>query len=519
MNQTLPPPPRPTTARTLRFIGWIALVLVLLPGQLLWLWSLRGANLLTHESTLIWGQVIIGSATVALLALLKTTPANALRLSPRTSAALVIAGTILLQASAVFLLAPVLSDDIFRYRIDGRMWLAQSSPYATSPEHFLATHPHDPADELVPYRDWRTVYPPVSQAVFAAARWLDDALTNSPPHATTTMSTDHRPWRIRATDPAVVRQTLTFRALFALFAIGSTILLIRILIGAGDSAWWAAVLAWNPLLTLETGGMGHQDAIGLFLLLLMIYAARTRHYRAAAVALALACGVKPVAALLLPFLWRQTHEEHSFRAGRRMLLVFAIALALVFLPLAWQHGWTGWRQSLTHFGHSWEANGYLYESFKSLFGEGDQGRQMERAKDAARLLTFLAVLAMGLFLWQSRARLPEAGYWLFMVLLLCAPVAYPWYLIWVLAFIPLLRGPQGYAGLVWAATAAISYTLWRDATWIWSVRPTWLTAEYLPVLCVLTIEAIRLARIVPMRRILHQQTSIHFSSGTPPALP
>ena len=34
---------------------------------------------------------------------------------------------------------------------------------------------------------------------------------------------------------------------------------------------------------------------------------------------------------------------------------------------------------------------------------------MERAKDAARLIAILAVLAMGLFLWQSRARLPEAG--------------------------------------------------------------------------------------------------------------
>jgi hypothetical protein len=101
--------------------------------------------------------------------------------------------------------------------------------------------------------------------------------------------------------------------------------------------------------------------------------------------------------------------------------------------------------------------------------------------------------------------LAEAGYWLFMVLLLCAPVVYPWYLIWILAFVPLLRGPQGFAGLVWAATAAMSYTLWRDATWIWSVHPAWLTAQYLPVLCVIAIEVARLARVVPMRRILHQQ--------------
>jgi hypothetical protein len=505
-----PPPPitrRPSAARTVRLAAWVALVIVLLPGQFCWLWALRGSNLLNHESTLIYGQLILGAAAVALLALLKTTPADALRLSPRASAAIVIVGSILLQAFAVRLLTPVLSDDIFRYRMDGRMWRAGVSPYATSPEQFLTDHASDSADALIPYRDWRTIYPPVSQAVFATARFLDDAFFRSGHGAGYPGAADPRSWRIRATDPAVLRHTLVFRAAFAAFAIGAIVLLVRMLTRAGDSAWWAAILGWNPLLTLETGGMGHQDSLGLFLLLLMIFAARARHFRAAAVALALACGVKPVAALLLPFLWRQTHEEHSFRAGRRMLLVFAIALAVVFLPLAAQHGWTGWRQSLAHFGHSWEANGYLYESFKSLFGEGDQGRQMERAKDAARLIAFLAVLAMGLFLWQSRARLPEAGYWLFMVLLLCAPVAYPWYLIWVIAFIPLLRGPQGYAGLVWAATAAMSYTLWRNADWIWSVPPNWLTAQYLPVLCVLAIEAVRLARVVPMRRVINPQTT------------
>jgi hypothetical protein len=87
-------------------------------------------------------------------------------------------------------------------------------------------------------------------------------------------------------------------------------------------------------------------------------------------------------------------------------------------------------------------------------------------------------------------------------LLLFAPVVYPWYLLWPIAFVPLLRGPQGLAGLVWAATAGLSYSLWRDAGWIWSVRPGWLVAEYLPVLVVLAVEGMRLARLVPMGRVV-----------------
>jgi len=263
------------------------------------------------------------------------------------------------------------------------------------------------------------------------------------------------------------------------------------------------VFAWNPLLTLEAGGMGHQDVLGVLLLVLTVYATRTHHFRAAAVALALACGVKPIAALLLPFLWRQAHEEESFRAGRRVLVTFAVAVGAAFAPaLAWQHGWPAWRDSLAQFSRSWEANGLVYEGIKALFGDGDAGRQMERAKDAARLIGFLVVLGLGLFLWQSRARLAEAGYWLLMLLLLCAPVVYPWYLLWPVVFVPLVRGPQGLAALVWAATAGLSYTLWRDAAWIWSVRPGWLVAEYLPVLVVLAVEGMRLARRVPMGRVV-----------------
>jgi hypothetical protein len=483
-----------------RLLLWIALVILLLPGQILWLWTLRGRRLLDSDQSLIWGQLTLGLAAAALLALLKTTRPDSIRLPARSSGVIVIGGTLLLQLFAILWLAPVLSDDLFRYRLDGRMWLSRTSPYSTPPEVFLKDHPPDPADALVPYRDWRTVYPPVSQAFFTLARWIDDRLFSpgaSPPKLGSTTA-----WRTRATEPDVLRRTRVIRALFALIAVAAVAVIVTILRASGESPWWAAVLGWNPLVTLEVGGMGHQDALGALLLALTILAARRRHFRAAAVALALACGVKPVAALLLPFLWRQAHEEDSFRAGRRMLLVFAVTLAVAFSPLAFRHGLSGWRQTLLHFGHRWEANGFFYESFRALFGAGDQGRQMERAKDAARLLALLAILSIGLFLWQSRARLAEAGYWLFLVLLLCAPVAYPWYLIWILTMIPLLRGPQGYAGLVWAATAAMSYTLWRDAHWIWSVRPKWLTAEYLPVLIVMALEAVRLARLVPLRRTL-----------------
>jgi hypothetical protein len=489
----------------LRLAAWVLLVLLLMPGQLVWLCLLRDGRLLAGESTLVWGQLVLGAAAAAMLALLRTTPPDAIRLTPRAGVAGVVGGTLLLQAAAVALLAPALSDDVSRYRVDGRMWLDGVSPYATAPQDYFAGRTPDPVDSLLRYQDWRSIYPPVSQLVFAAARWVDDRVVAPP----TTPATRPRAgaavappgWRDRVLDGDVRRRTTVFRATFALLAVAAVALMAAALRRAGESPWHAALLGWNPLLTLEVGGMGHQDAIGVFLLAVTLAAAASRHFKGSAVALALACAVKPHAALLLPFLWRQAHEQRSFRAGRRVVLVFLATLAVAFVPaLLYRGGFAGWSASLSHFARSWEANGLVYESFKSLFGDGDAGRQMERAKDAARLFGLLVALGMGLLLWQSRATLAEAGYWLFVLLMLFAPVVYPWYLAWVLVFVPLVRGSQGFAALTWSATAAMSYTIWRDAAWIWSVPPRWLVAEYLPVLCVLAIEVLRLARVVPLGR-------------------
>jgi hypothetical protein len=478
-------------SRAVRLCAWVLLVGVLLGGQVVWLYALRGPALLAREAVLIWGQVVLAAAALGMLGLLKTTPGDAIRLSGRVSAWVIVGGTVMLQATAVVLLAPLLSDDLSRYRLDGRMWTCGVSPYSTTPEEF-AYPLTDPLDAMVPYRDWHTIYPPVSQAVFAGARWLDNAIN---PPGKKWLSASPGSWRAGVLEPEALRRTRVFRGVFALFAVGAVIVLVRALGKAGQSVWYAAVLGWNPLFTLESGAMGHQDAIGLFFVAAALAAVASRHFNRAGAALALACGVKPLAVLLLPFLWRQTHEEHDFRAGRKMVLLFGATFAVVYIPaLLVQNGWVGWRQTVGQFSRSWEANGLFYESFKALFGQGDAGRQMERAKDAARLFAAIAALGMGLLLWQSRARLAEAGYWVMLILLLFAPLVYPWYLLWVLVFIPMLRGPQGFTGLAWTATASMSYTLWRNAPWTWEVPPAWMAAQYLPVLCVLAVEVARLGR-------------------------
>jgi hypothetical protein len=434
--------------RTPRLLAWIVLALLLVPGHLAWLYFLRGPRGLGQPAILIWGQFVLGAAGLGMLALLRTTPPDAIRLTPRASVTVVVAGTLLLQLAAVALISPP-SSDVDRSAING----------------------------------------PVTRVVFAATGWLGDRL----PHAS---------------DGAVLR------AVFAGLAVGAVGLLAAALRRDGESPWYAALLGWSPLLTLSAGGIGQPEAIGVFLIAAALAAAAAHRFKLGGVALALACGVEWHALLLLPFLWRQVHERRSFRAGRRVVLIFLATLAVTFSPalLNGPRG-SGPVAGVSSAGGPGEGNALIHESFKSLFGDGDgddAGPKTEAARDAARLVGLLVVLGMGMLLWQSRATLAEAGYWLFTFGLLFAPGVRPSALLWLLVFVPLVRGPQGFAALTWSATAAVGYMLGRDGDPPGHVPPMGLIAEYLPVLCVLAVEVLRLARVVPLGRAIQ-------SSG--PAVP
>jgi hypothetical protein len=163
----------------LRMAAWIACVFALIIGTLTWLFALRGARILNSDPILIGGWLILGGLIFVIAILLKTTPPDAIKLSPRSSASIILSATVALHAAALVLLIPGLSEDVIRYRLDGRMWLSGVSPYAVSPGEFLSRNSGDAADRLVTFPQLHTIYPPVSQLVFAAAR-AAERLTPSP---------------------------------------------------------------------------------------------------------------------------------------------------------------------------------------------------------------------------------------------------------------------------------------------------------------------------------------------------
>ncbi len=99
--------------------------------------------------------------------------------------------------------------------------------------------------------------------------------------------------------------------------------------------------AWNPLLLVEFGGNGHNDAVMLTFVLLAFWLHLLGRWRLAALALGLATLVKLVAILFLPgYLWLLLWEGYRAAGGRHAVRRFANgvwrgAQAIAIVVAAW----------------------------------------------------------------------------------------------------------------------------------------------------------------------------------------
>ena len=217
---------------------------------------------------------------------------------------------------------PIQEIDIYRYMWDGAVSSRGVNPYRYSPHQVISAATQDIPSEQIPddlsdlisvarssaalseivqrvhYGYLPTVYPAVSQVVFAAAHWTTPANASTAMHLTVMKS-----WIV-------------------LFDLATLVLVIwltrRLKIGQGLSILYG----WCPLLMKEFANSGHLDAIAVFLTTLAIYLAlvssasrgRKRSWlpKIAALVLGLAVGAKlypiVVAPLLLLYLARSCRD-------------------------------------------------------------------------------------------------------------------------------------------------------------------------------------------------------------------
>jgi len=215
--------------------------------------------------------------------------------------------------------APCLSDDVFRYVLDGRNLAFGFNPYLDTPAdraEFRSTREGGLVERPLGVVQGDAALPPHLEE-----RWPGEAdvlsLVNNP--ELHTISLPAAQWvfalaglLVREDGSDALTSAWVMRSVMTGFEIVAIVLLLAALSFRGRPAWWAALYAWHPLALSEIAGSGHQDAIGLMLMMLAYIAftvapsgtrGRGRVW-AWTIALALAALVKPVVLPLAVFMLR-----------------------------------------------------------------------------------------------------------------------------------------------------------------------------------------------------------------------
>ncbi|MGQ0563266.1 MAG: hypothetical protein ACT443_15510 [Gemmatimonadota bacterium] len=316
----------------------------------------------------------------------------------------VLAAVALILRAPFLATQPTLSDDVWRYLHDGRAQLSNVSPYAFAPGD-ARTGPFRGAEHArINHPELVTIYPPAAQLAFRLNALLGSNLLG---------------WRL------------------LLIACELIALLMLARLGADRSN--LVLYAWHPLAVVEVAGSAHLEPIGIALLAAGLLAAERARAVAAGVLLGLSMAVKFIAA---PVLLVTTHARNG-----KLVAAAAAALAAVYFAYSESFVNLAVVGSLSTFAVEWEANASSY-ALLAFLTDGHR----------ARILSATLLLCVMLALSRSRLATVERAAAFVFALLLLSPVAYPWYLLWLMMLITASRtGWLRTAALVWSGTIVLSY--------------------------------------------------------------
>lgn len=346
-------------------------------------------------------------------------------------------------------IAPSLSDDIYRYVWDGTVQAHGVNPYTHAPAAATgveALYPlvFDPAYAGINHPELPTIYPPVAQIFFRFAAIFGASL-----------------WTVKV---------------WLLVAEGLTAWFILGMLRAYEIDARALIFyLWHPLLLVEGCAEGHIDVLAIaFLVVALLYGQVSGPGRAA-FALGLSAGVKMLPVAFLPLLWRwSTSPEGISPSGRvaRMVAPRGWTVPLIFW-LVVAGGYALYLQdgvsllgSLGTYATAWEFNGLLFRTLSDVVGG-----------NVARIVLFGAFVTAGGVVALSGVPVVLGTFTIIGVFLVTTPTLHPWYALWVLPFLPFYPARPwivftgvvalshhvliDYAGEgVWAESAWVAWVIW-----------------------------------------------------------
>jgi alpha-1,6-mannosyltransferase len=310
-----------------------------------------------------------------------------------------------------FLLMPAgADDDVHRYVWDGRMQRLGFNPYVVVP--------NDPAFSALHTDETRNLNnPEVPSPYPAGAQLFFRAVT------------------------AIHESALAFKVAFVLCELAIVPLLLAELRRVGLGEHWVLAYAWNPLLVTCVTYSGHVDILGVLLLLVSVAALERRWRTFAAIAFGLAVAVKFLPVVLAPLYWRRVRV----RDGLFALLI----VGLLYVPFL--GGGSVPTGSISVFVERFRFNDPVFAEVERVV----------RPQVVAGLAALVGLITTAVLRRRHDAYSPQTFAWPMAASLLCAPVVYPWYLLWLLPFV---RSVSTVPLIIWTISILPTFYVWHLRT-------------------------------------------------------
>jgi alpha-1,6-mannosyltransferase len=319
---------------------------------------------------------------------------------------------------------PGLDDDIHRYVWDGRVQRLGYNPYLLVPSDPALAGLHTSETRTLNNPEVPSPYPAGAQLFFRAVTSIQES-------------------------------TFALKLAFVLCDLAIVFVLLDYLRRIRQGEHWVLAYAWHPLLAIEVAGSGHVDIVGVLLLLVSAVSLLRRWRAVAALSFGLAVAVKFLPIVLLPLYWKRVRLRDAALA--------AIGIALLYVPF------------LNHGRIPIGSLGTYVQRFRfndPVFATLERVTAPQVVAGLAVLVGFLTAICMRR---KSAEESSDAFAWPIAASLLCAPVVYPWYLLWML---PFLRSTSTLPVLVWTLSILPTYYVWHLRT----VGRPWLVPDWIVIL-------------------------------------
>jgi alpha-1,6-mannosyltransferase len=330
-------------------------------------------------------------------------------------------------------------DDIHRYVWDGRLQRLGYNPYLVVPSDPGVKGLHTPETRNLNNPDLPSPYPAGAQLFFRAIT-------------------------------AIQESVFALRVAFVICEFAIALVLLDLLRTSGRGAHWVLAYAWHPLLAIEVAGSGHIDIVGALLLVISVAALGRRWRAIAALTFGLAVATKFLPIVLLPLYWKRVRIRDAALAAAVVGLLYVPFLDHGRIPIG----------SLGAYVQGFRFNGPVFAVLV----------QVAPPQWLAGVAVLVGLVTAAWLRIESEWS-ADAFAWPMAASLLCAPVVFPWYLLWLL---PFLTSASTLLIILWTVSIIPTYVQWhlRTIGHPWGPLPAWvMLLEYGSVAIAAALIALR----------------------------